>query len=162
MAKPLRKPADTLYERDFYAWLNDQAAKLRSRSHNDIDWDNLAEEVESVGRSQKHEIRSRMKVLLQHLLKWEFQPRGRSHSWQSSISEQRTHISGILSDSPSLGSFPAEVLNWAYARAVQSAALETRISLSIFPETLPYSIDQALDPAFYPGEPWTPDALIRD
>jgi hypothetical protein len=162
MAKPLKKPADTLYERDFYAWTQEQAARLAARAHNDIDWDNVSEEIDSVGRSQKHEIRSRMKVLLQHLLKWEFQPRGRSNSWQSSISEQRTHISGILSDSPSLGSFPAEVLDWAYTRAVQSASQETRISPSIFPETSPYSIDQTLDPAFFPGEQWTPDALVRD
>lgn len=162
MAKPLKKSEDTLYERDFYAWTQEQAARLAARAHNDIDWDNVAEEIDGVGRSQKHEIRSRMKVLLQHLLKWEFQPRGRSNSWQSSISEQRTHISGILSDSPSLESFPEEILEWAYSRAAQSASQETRISASIFPASSPYSSEKALDPAFFPGEPWTPDVLIRD
>ena len=53
MAKPLKKPDETLYERDFYAWLKDQAAKLRARSHNELDWDNLAEEIESLGGSEK-------------------------------------------------------------------------------------------------------------
>ncbi len=61
MAKP--QPADLpLYERDFYAWTQDQAAKLRARAHNSIDWDNAAEELESLGDSQRNEIESRMNV----------------------------------------------------------------------------------------------------
>ena len=88
MGKPLKKPAETadsLYETDFNAWLQDQAAKLRDRSHNDLDWENLAEEIESVGRSQKNEIRRRLQVLVLHLLKWQFQPGRRSESWRITI-----------------------------------------------------------------------------
>ena len=85
MAKPQPKIEDSLYERDFYAWTQDQAVKLRARAHNDIDWENVAEEIESVGRSDKKEIRRRLGVLVQHLLKWQFQPEMRSHSWQSTI-----------------------------------------------------------------------------
>ena len=83
MGKLADPTEDSLYERDFYAWTQDQAEKLRGRAHNDIDWENVAEEIESVGRSQKKEIRSRLAVLMQHLLKWHFQPERRSHSWQS-------------------------------------------------------------------------------
>lgn len=162
MGSALKKPEDTLYERDFYAWLNDQAEKLRARSHNDLDWDNLAEEVESVGRSQKHEIRNRMRVLLQHLLKWEFQPTERSHSWQSSISEQRVHIAGIVEMSPSLRAFPAETVEWAYRYAVQSAALETKLDEGVFPRSCRYAIEDILDNTFMPGLPWHPDDLIRN
>lgn len=161
MGKALEKLKETLYERDFYAWLNDQAKKLRARSHNDIDWDNLAEEIESVGRSEKHEIRNRMRVLLQHLLKWEFQPGERSHSWQSSISEQRTHILGIIEDSPSLKGHPAEVLQWSYRAAIPLAALETKLKPDIFPSFCVYSIEEILDGGFMPGSPWHPDDLIK-
>lgn len=162
MGKALEKPDDTLYERDFYAWSNDQAAKLRARSHNDIDWDNLAEEIESVGRSQKKEIRHRMKVLIQHLLKWEYQPRNRCESWLSTLSEQRTHIEGTIDDSPSLRHFPDEAALWAYKHAARAASIETGLSLDVFPDSCPYTVSDMLSDDFFPGVPWSPDALVRD
>lgn len=162
MGKALEKPDDTLYERDFYAWLQDQAAKLRARSHNDIDWDNLAEEIESVGRSQKKEIRHRMKVLIQHLLKWEHQPGKRCESWLSTISEQRTHIAGTIEDSPSLKHFPAETAPWAYAHAKRAASIETGFALDVFPPSCPYAVADILSDDYFPGAPWSPDAMIRD
>lgn len=162
MGKALEKPIDTLYERDFHAWLNDQAAKLRARSHNDIDWDNLAEEVEDVGRNQKHQIAKRLGVLLMHLLKWEYQASRRGHSWQSTISEQRTHIAGLIKLSPSLARYPAETMEWSYEWARRHASYETKLAVSLFPEVSPYSVEQALDYRFMPGEPWTPESLLRD
>lgn len=162
MGKALERQADTLYEQDFYAWLNDQASKLRARSHNDIDWDNLAEEVEDVGRNQKHQLRKRLGVLLMHLLKWEFQPGRRSHSWQSTISEQRAHIAGLIEISPSLVRLPDESMDWSYEWARRHAISETGLPDATFPKSSPYSAAQALDYAFMPGPPWTPDALLRD
>jgi hypothetical protein len=159
--RPTLSDAD-LYEADFYAWTQAQAQKLRDHSANAIDWENLAEEIESVGNSQKHEIRNRLIVLLTHLLKWEFQPDKRSHSWQSSIGEQRTHISGLLDTSPSLWRFPAETLDRSYRFGRRKAAEETRLKPAIFPETCPYSIEDVLDDTFMPGLPWSPDDLIRD
>lgn len=156
------KPKLPLYERDFYAWTQEQAEKVRGRAHNDIDWENVAEEIDSVGRSQKKEIRSRLAVLLQHLLKWEHQPELRSHSWQSTISEQRTSLQGTLTDSPSLESFPAEALGWSYALAVRRAVRETRLPAASFPDDCPYSVQQVLDDAFLPGRAWAPEDLIRD
>lgn len=162
MGKALERPTDTLYERDFHAWLNDQAAKLRARSHNDLDWDNLAEEVESVGRSQKNEISDRLGVLLMHLLKWEHQPSRRGHGWQSTISEQRLHLQKLLTTSPSLRRYPDETLDWSYRWAARRAAYETGLPEKTFPRDPPYSAAQALDYEFLPGEPWTPDTLLRD
>lgn len=162
MGKTLAKTPDTLYERDFHAWLMDQAEKLRTRSHNDIDWDNLAEEVESVGLSQKRELRRRLGVLLMHLLKWEHQPAQRSHSWQSTISEQRAHVQGLIELSPSLGRFPEESMDWSYRWAARHAARETGLPPATFPQEPPYTAAQALDDAFMPGPPWTADDLIRD
>ena len=162
MGRALERPLDPLYERDFHAWLEDQAAKLRARSHNDIDWENLAEEVESVGRSQKRELRSRLARLVQHLLKWQFQPGRRSESWRSTISEQRTFIAGLLKDSPSLKKFPAEIFLDAYKDGRVEAIDETGMLATAFPKEPPFSIEQALDRRFLPGEPFENWALLRD
>jgi hypothetical protein len=162
VGKALEKAEVSLYEQDFYAWLMDQAEKLRARSHNDIDWENLAEEVEDVGRSQKHQLGKRLGVLLMHLLKWEHQPNRRSHSWQTTISEQRIHIAGLIEISPSLGRYPAETMEWSYGWARRRAAYETGLPIATFPEQSPYAAEQALEDTFMPGEPWSPDDLIRD
>jgi hypothetical protein len=155
-------PTLSLYDRDFAAWTKEQAAKLRNRAHNEVDWDNVAEEIDSLGRSEKNQIGSRMGVLLKHLLKWEFQPDRRSHSWQSTISEQRVHIRGVLQTSPSLKRYPAQVLQREYQWARRDAARETKLPLSTFPEVPAYSANKVLDDAFLPGVPWSPDTLIRD
>lgn len=162
MGKVLEKPQDTLYQRDFHAWLENQAAKLRARSHNDIDWENLAEEIESVGRSQKRELRSRLERLVQHLLKWQFQPGRRSESWRITIGEQRTFIEGLLKDSPSLKRFPAEIFADAYESGKQEAIDETGMLPSAFPGEPPFSLEQALDRRFLPGKPFESWAVIRD
>lgn len=163
MGKLMQKPADaSLYERDFYAWLNDQAAKLRARSHNDIDWDNLAEEVESVGISQKREIRRRLELLVHHLLKWQFQPGRRSESWRITIGEQRTFIPGIIEDSPSLARFLADAYEKAYSAGRKAAINETGFRPETFPTKPPFTVEEALDEKFLPGEPFAPWDVIRD
>ncbi len=153
MGKTVVKSEPTLYEQDFYAWLMDQANKLRAHSHNEVDWDNLAEEVESVGRSQKREIRSRLQKLIHHLLKWQFQPGRRSESWRITIGEQRTFIPGIVEDSPSLRSFPASIFAKTYLDGRRDAIIETGFQSSVIPIEPPFTLDQALDYRFLPGEP---------
>ena len=150
------------YEDDFYAWTQDQAEKLRARRHNEVDWNNVAEEIDSVGGSQKSEVRSRLLVLLQHLLKWQYQPEKRCHSWQSSISERRIHLGGVLTGSPSLKRRPEEALDWAYERARRWASDETGLPIATFPQSCPYAASDALNFGFMPGSPWHPDDLIRD
>ncbi|MDP3897009.1 MAG: DUF29 domain-containing protein [Mesorhizobium sp.] len=163
MGEVVQKPADdSLYERDFFAWLNDQAAKLRARSHNDLDWDNLAEEVESVGISQKREIRRRLELLVHHLLKWQFQPGRRSESWRITIGEQRTFIPGIIEDSPSLARFPAEAYEKAYSAGRKAAINETGLLPETFPVKPPFTVEEALNETFLPGEPFAPWDVIRD
>src|SRR3954462_15812330 len=100
------KPEQPLYERDFHAWTQEQAERLRARAHNDIDWANVAEEVESLGRSDRREISRRLGVLLVHLLKWQFQPSNRKTGWLSTIREQRHRIKGLIDESPSLKTYP--------------------------------------------------------
>lgn len=157
-----KKSAPSLYERDFYAWLNDQAEKLRARSHNQLDWDNLAEEIESVGRNQKREVRSRLERLIHHLLKWQFQPGRRSESWRITIGEQRTFIPGIVEDSPSLKKFPAEIFDKAYAAGRRDALAETGLLPKFLPVEPPFTVQQALDHGFWPGDPVAPHDVFLD
>lgn len=153
MADALKKPT-SLYESDFYAWTVDQAEKLRARAtfdnRGDIDWENAAEEIESVGNSERYEIESRIAVLLIHLLKWRFQPERRSSGWKGTIVEQRNRIHRRLAKSPSLRAYPSEAVEEEYPSARLLAAGETGLSEDRFPTACPFTIDQILDPDFYP------------
>jgi hypothetical protein len=139
-----------LYERDFYAWTVGQARALRDRRPADLDWSNLAEEIESVGNSSRSEIRNRMMVLLQYLLKWEYQPDERSNSWRASILEQRQRIADVLDESPSLKAYPASILEREYEIARLKAAGDTNLPLDRFPATTPYRIQDIFDPEYFP------------
>ena len=149
------RPAAT-YERDFYAWTQDQAAHLRNIRPNTLDWENLAEEIESLGRTERTEIASRLNILVVHLLKWQFQPEARSYSWRGSIVEQRSRLRRVFRESPSLKTYPAQVLDEEYASARLKAAGETGQPLPTFPEACPYGIHEILDEAFLSG-PLEPD-----
>lgn len=153
---------DGLYERDFFAWTQDRAERLRRRSDASLDWENLAEEIDSLGRNNKNEIRHRLRTLLKHLLKWKYQSERRCHSWQTTIGEQRTHIEGVIEDSPSLHRTPAERYDWAWRAARREAAEETGLPIDTFPEQPEFAIEDVLRSDFMPGAPWSPDELIRD
>lgn len=144
-----KRPAG--YEEDFALWSAEQAALLRAGQFDRVDQQHIAEEIEDLGESQRSEIESRMSVLLAHLLKWQFQPEARSNRWLATIVEQRTRIARRIKKSPSLRSYPALVLGEEYPVARLHAAGETERPLSLFPETCPYTIEQVLDPDFFPG-----------
>jgi len=83
----------TLYSQDFYIWTQHQAALLRDEEFSELDLNNLIEEIESMGRNQKKEVRSRARVLLTHLLKLSYQPNGRpTRGWRTTIRDQRLEI----------------------------------------------------------------------
>jgi hypothetical protein len=143
------KPAPT-YEGDYFAWSRDQAARLVDLRPKGIDWQNLAEEIESLGRSEKRAIRSDLIVVVTHLLKWQFQPRERKAGWRSSIAEHRKRIDEALRASPSLKRYPGTILQEIYPYALSIAAEETNLPETAFPEAYPFTIAQILDPDFYP------------
>ena len=152
MADPVRKPNTIGYDQDFAAWSEEQSQLLKTRRAVDLDWENLAEEIETLGRSERAEIRSRLVVLLLHLLKWQFQPTKRKPGWQASILEARDQLGEQLTSSPSLRSYPSKVLPKQYEIARLKAADETGLALKAFPESCPYTIQQLLDGTFYPGD----------
>jgi len=142
-----------LYEHDHYAWLTRQAGLLAGRRFAELDLENLIEEIETLGRSEKHDIENRLGVLLMHLIKWSYQPERRSGSWTSTLIEQRARLARRLQESPSLRAYPADVLGHEYALARRRAAAETGLPVEAFPEKCPYSVDQVLDPDFLPDPP---------
>jgi len=139
-----------LYDQDFYAWANEQAALLRSGQLTDADLENIAEEIESMGRSEKRELVNRLAVLLLHLLKWQFQPGLQSSSWTATIKIQRRDLARHLTDNPSLKSKLPEAVNDAYGNAVIGACGETGYPEKTFPNECPWSYDQIMNPDFWP------------
>jgi hypothetical protein len=146
-------PNTSLYEQDFYAWTQEQGALLRDRKTRTLDYDNLAEEVESLGKSQQHALESRLEKLVLHLLKWRYQPekRYRSQSWQRTILEQRRRIDRLLQQNPSLRPTLPVVVEDSYAYIRKRTSLETRLPLTTFPDACPWEVSQLLDDDFWPA-----------
>lgn len=142
----------TDYRVDFTAWSREQADAVRRRSANELDWENIAEEIESLGRQQQWELYNRFVILITHLLKWEFQPSRRVRSWTTTVLAQRLDIARQLKISPSLKAALQEEFDEAYPRAVLQAAKETRLSAKTFPADPPFTLTQALDPDWLSGE----------
>ncbi len=139
-----------LYDTDTYTWAMQQADALRRRSANEVDWENVAEEIESVGKSEARELSSRLAVLLAHLLKWRFQPEHQGKSWAATITTQRRLIAQHLLDNPGLKPRREELFAKAYTEALGQAANETGLGLEAFPDTNPFTLAQAMDENFWP------------
>jgi hypothetical protein len=140
----------TLYDTDFYAWANEQAALLRSGRLSELDIENVAEEIESMGRSERRELVNRLTVLFVHLLKWRYQPTYRGRSWRLTIEQQRIKLGEHLRESPSLKSQLTELMSNAYRLAKIDAAQETGLDRDSFPADCPFTFDGAMNPDFWP------------
>ena len=141
-----------LYEHDIHAWTQQTAELLKQGRFQEVDIEHLVEELESMARRDRQALVSRLKILLAHLLKWQYQPAHRSSSWRGSILEQRLRIRDLLLDCPSLKPFLAEAATAAYGDGVRLASKETGLPLALFPEILPYALDPMLDDDWLPGE----------
>jgi Domain of unknown function DUF29 len=140
----------TLYDTDFVRWAEEMGQLMRDRNYSQVDWDNVIEEIESLGKSDRRELKSRLEVLLMHMLKWQYQPSMRTGSWTGTINEQRDRIEDLLEESPSLKSLVLEYLPDSYRRARRNAIAETGLQDSNFPVECPYTIRQILDIEFLP------------
>lgn len=140
----------TEYDQDFYAWLMQNAQLLREHKFAEIDSENVAEELESMGKREKRELVNRLAVLLAHLLKWTSQSVKRSNSWKNTILTQRIDIIELLTESPSLKYELEKKIELAYAKAKLQAEDETGIDKEYFPEICPFTLAQVLDKGFFP------------
>lgn len=140
----------TLYDRDFVEWAEQQAQLLRAEEFEKVDWQNVIEEIESLGISQQHELNNRLRVLLMHLLKWQFQESHHSRSWSITIDNQRIDIEWLLRRNPSLRARLSEFVVEVYPFAVRMASKETELPRTTFPATCPYTLEQIMDDEFLP------------
>ena len=138
------------YARDFYAWANEQAALLRSGDLARADIEHIAQEIESMGKTEKRELVSRLAVLLAHLLKWRFQAGLRGTSWRLTIEEQRYKVADHIEDNPSLDAMRDETVATAYRYARVEAERETGLPRSVFPAACPWTFGQITDETFLP------------
>ena len=134
------------YDVDFFAWTQETAELLQRREFAQVDWEHVAEEIADMGKRDRREARSRMTVLLMHLLKWRFQPELRkTSSWRATIAEQRMELRLVFDDSPSLRRVARDELAAIYLHAVKRAAEETGLGVGAFPKECPYTVEQVLE-----------------
>lgn len=138
------------YEKDFYAWTQEQANLIRQGKFNEIDTLHIIDEIESMGRSEKRALKSRLAVLLMHLLKWQYQPTFRGVSWTITIRNQRWEIAELLEDNPSLQHWVTDTMLDAYKQARLNAQTETALRLDVFPEECPWTVEQVVSNEFFP------------
>ncbi|MEP0753068.1 DUF29 domain-containing protein [Trichocoleus sp. Lan] len=150
MTRELETNRQSLYETDYLKWIQTTVEKLQVGDYSNIEWENLIEEIEDMGRSERRSLKSNLIIVLTHLLKWQFQPEKRSGSWKGSIVEHRRRIREALKDSPSLKPYLEEVFAESYADAVEQASAETALPLEIFPQLCPYTSTEVLDSNFLP------------
>ena len=150
-----------LYEADFYAWTQRQAALLRAGDLTHVDLVNILEEIETLGRKEVSELRSRLRILSAHLLEQMYQPARSTRSWATTILDQRIEIADHIGDSPSLKPKLADIFDKAYRDGRKLAASETGLPLGTFPVEPPFSSDEALSQSWLPpivavagGEPF--------
>ena len=139
------------YDLDFYAWINKNVELLRRGCLSEIDAEHIAQELESMGKRDRRQLRSRLQVLIMHLLKWQYQPDKQSQSWLATIDHQRDQIEALLLDSPSLRGDLETALVIVYPKSVRDAHRETSLPETVFPLSCPFALEEILAPDFLPG-----------
>ncbi|MGF1518172.1 MAG: DUF29 domain-containing protein [Nodosilinea sp.] len=147
---PARPALASLYEADYLSWIEATAAALKRQDYGAINWENVVEEIEDMGRWERQSLESNLVVLLLHLLKWQFQPDHRSGSWESSIIEHRRRIRRAIQASPSLKRYLDDCLAECYQDAVDQAVSQTTLPRSTFPTDCPYPVGQIMARGFLP------------
>ncbi len=142
--------ASNLYDTDFYAWTQEQAALIKAKAFNKLDLSHLFEEVEDMGNRHADELESRLEILLMHLLKWKYQPILQGNSWKYTIKEQRRRLALRLKKMPSLKNKLPIIFLDAYDLARADAVMETGISEAVFPEKCEWSIEQVFNEDYLP------------
>ncbi len=144
------KDSISLYERDFVTWAEQQAALLKQGRLDLVDAANVAEEIESLGKSQLSALRSSYKLIAMHLLKLMKQPEKATPSWENTINRERGNVTDLLEDNPGMRPKRSELFARAYASARSDAAFETGIDPKRFPVEAPFSLEDLESRTFWP------------
>ena len=140
----------TLYDKDYYLWLEQTVQLLQTGKFSALDLENLIEEIAYMARREKRALESNLIQLLMHLLKWKYQTNRRSNSWRGSIVEHRQRIRDSFEDSPSLKPYFAEIFDRCYQDAIDKAVAETGLEPDTFPVQCPFTAEQVLKPGYLP------------
>ena len=140
-----------LYEDDFVSWTERQAAHLREGRLDLVDLANIAEEIESLGKSQISALRAAYRLIAMHLLKLMRQPEKASASWENTINRERGNVAELIEDNPGMKPRRATLFAKAYVTARADAAFETGIDVRRFPEVSPFTLDEVESKAFWPA-----------
>ncbi|MCL1471824.1 DUF29 domain-containing protein [Argonema antarcticum] len=138
----------TLYDRDYQLWLETTIQQLRAGQFSSVDWENLFEELESMGRNNKRAVKSLLTRLWEHLLKlryWESEREYNANKWRAEIITFRQQIRDELADSPSLKPYLAEIFSLTYLDAKKVIARLMDKPVNFFPEEPPASLEQVLN-----------------
>lgn len=139
-----------VYDQDFYLWIQETVQALRSDNINQVDLEQVIEELEDIGNSQKDALESNLIRLLQHLLKWKYQKQKRTNSWKVSITEPSLRLNKAFKKSPSLRRYFEEVFGECYSDARLIASRETGLELEVFPQDCPFDPNDVLNPQYLP------------
>ena len=156
MVTPIQPATQTLYDQDYYLWLKTTINQLRTGQFSVVDLDNLIEELESMGRSEKRAVKSLLIRLLEHLLKlkyWDVERERNEGHWQGEIRTFRREIKDELKDSPSLKPYILEIFDECYKEARAEASDRSKLPIDTFPVAPIGSLEQILD------EDWLPDYI---
>jgi hypothetical protein len=139
-----------LYEQDFSLWLETTVNQLKEKRFHEVDFLNLIEELEAIGRSEKNSLESNLRVVFLHLLNYKYQPNKRSRSWLASIREHRIRIRKALQNSPSLRVYLNTIFAETYQDSRNLASDETGLLINTFPDVCPFTLEETLNEEFLP------------
>jgi hypothetical protein len=147
------QPDRVLYDRDFYLWIQTTTQLLKERRWENIDWENLIEEIESMGRSERKKLKNRLIITIEHLLNlryWKAEKAYNARGWRGTIVEQRRQIFLSVEDSPSLKSLLKEIFLNYYHIAREDTLRKYQLSSDLFPLYPPFTLEEVLDPNYLP------------
>lgn len=150
MKTTLTTLTSSLHDQDFNLWVESTIELLQQKRFEQLDIENLISEIESMGKNDRKSVKSNLRILLMHLLKWQYQPDKRTNSWRTTIKEHRNRLEDDFADSPSLKNYFLEVFDECYQKARDLASSETGLSISVFPVECPFPSDLVLESDFLP------------
>jgi hypothetical protein len=139
-----------LYDIDFAEWARQNAELLRSGQLAEADLEHIAEEIEAMAKRERRALHNRFVRLIEHLLKWEYQPGRRGASWRLTATDQRRRILQLLEDNPSFRTTLSTLVAKAYLEALRDVAIILERPKTRFPAVCPYTLEQLLDEEFLP------------
>lgn len=142
-----------LYDTDFYLWTQTTAKLLKENKLDRVDFESLIEEIESMGRKDKKELKSKLTTLIEHLLKinyWQSEKANNARGWRQTIVEQRRQIQYLLEESPSLRGLLAEMWLECYTNARKDTLKKYELDYDIFPTEPAFSLEDTLNEDYIP------------